>query len=108
MKKYLSLFGLALILAAPSVQALRCGHRLVHRGDHAIQVLKKCGEPTYEDHRVEYRVVRLQNPALALERLEPVNVDEWTYDFGSNRFMRVLLFENGRLVDIQSLGYGSD
>ena len=31
-----------------------------------------------------------------------VQVDEWLYDLGSNRFRRLLRFENGRLVDIET------
>ena len=35
-----------------------------------------------------------------------VTIDEWTYDFGSNRFLQFLKFEQGRLVRLQSGSYG--
>lgn len=34
--------------------------------------------------------------------------EEWTYNFGPRRFMQVVTFENGRLIDVQSAGYGSE
>lgn len=35
-----------------------------------------------------------------------VDVDVWLYDFGKNRFMQQVHFENGRVVKIEKLGYG--
>jgi len=32
--------------------------------------------------------------------------EEWTYNFGPRRLMQVVVFENGRLVDVKSAGYG--
>lgn len=104
---------LALALAAVQQPAwpFYCGHELVEEGDYKMQVLEKCGEPDYRESRVEYRstVLRgaLNQPGLDLIRQEPVNIDEWTYDFGRRRFMQLLHFENGRLVYIKPLGYGT-
>jgi len=105
MKKSTLLFGLFLWLLAPSAWALRCGSLLVNIGDYKLEVLRKCGEPLFTDSRIEYRAIRLYGSGLELERVVPVIIDEWTYDFGPNRFVRLLRFENGRLVDVESLGY---
>jgi hypothetical protein len=35
-----------------------------------------------------------------------VPVDAWTYDFGPQRFVRFLTFEHGKLIQIDSGGYG--
>jgi hypothetical protein len=33
-------------------------------------------------------------------------VEEWTYNLGPNRMMRVVRFENGIVVEVTHLGYG--
>jgi hypothetical protein len=100
-----------MLLVAPSAWALRCDRQLVLAGDSKPQVLRKCGEPYFTEHRVEYRSVRLrgsglQHPGLDFETVVPVNIDEWTYNFGPRQFMQRLIFENGRLVRIDNLEYG--
>ncbi|MBP1149950.1 MULTISPECIES: DUF2845 domain-containing protein [Methylocaldum] len=106
MKKRILFLGLYLSLSAPSAWALRCGSLLVDTGDYKLEVLRKCGEPVFTDSRIELRYVKLYGSGLELGQYVPVMIDEWTYDFGPNRFVQLLRFENGRLVDIESLGYG--
>ncbi|BBA33994.1 uncharacterized protein sS8_2040 [Methylocaldum marinum] len=69
-------------------------------------MLRKCGEPAFADSRIELRYVKLQGTGMEIGQYVPVMIDEWTYDFGSNRFVQLLRFENSRLVGIESLGYG--
>ena len=35
-----------------------------------------------------------------------VLVEEWTYNFGPRKLMRVVRFENGLVSDVTQLGYG--
>lgn len=81
------------LLAAPlpsqALDPLRCGDEVVERGQRPYEVFERCGAPGYEFTRVEWRY-----PGIL------VQVDEWVYDLGRNRFRRELLFENGRLMDI--------
>jgi hypothetical protein len=35
-----------------------------------------------------------------------VQVEEWTYDFGKQRFIQFLTFEAGKVIRIRSGGYG--
>jgi len=35
-----------------------------------------------------------------------IPVDVWVYNLGPNKLMRRLRFEDGKLVDIETLGYG--
>jgi len=112
MKNKLLLALILLSLGAQPVWALRCGQLLVLEGDYKIQVLQKCGEPTYQESRVEYRSFSWygygpNQPGLALGNLVPVYIDEWIYNFGPHRFMQLLTFENGRLVRIKDLDYGN-
>jgi hypothetical protein len=34
------------------------------------------------------------------------NVEEWTYNEGPRKFVHLLVFRNGVLTDVQTLGYG--
>jgi hypothetical protein len=66
-------------------------------------VLAKCGEPALKDvHQEEFKE-RLES---GLTRSVFVNVEEWTYNLGANRFVRILTFRNGKLTDIRTDGYG--
>ena len=104
--------ALCLIVFSASNWAFYCGRNLIQEGDYKLQVLDRCGQPDYSDSRMEYRssVWRgsgIQQPGLDFIRQEPVLIEEWTYDFGRHRFMQFLHFENGRLIYINTLGYGS-
>ncbi|HEY6012184.1 MAG TPA: DUF2845 domain-containing protein [Nitrospirota bacterium] len=35
-----------------------------------------------------------------------MTIEEWTYDFGPNRFMRIITFRNNTVSDIRTGGYG--
>ncbi len=86
------LLGAALLLVAPLVAAdLRCDQSLVGRGLTPLEVFERCGEPEFESQFADYRY-----PGIL------VHVDEWTYHLGSNKFRRLLTFENGRLVRVET------
>lgn len=99
---------LLLLLAMPAA-ALRCQDGLIDVGAHKVEVRKACGEPFEKDLVVEFpsRVVRLEERPVRQFLVDtPVVVEEWIYDFGSNRFMRVLRFRGSRLVGIERLERG--
>jgi hypothetical protein len=89
--------------AAPAM-ALRCGNHLVHKGDHVIEVLNKCGEPfwreAWEDEVLERRFLD------TFER-HTVAMEEWLYDFGPHRLLYILRFKNSRLESIATGDRGS-
>ncbi|MDD5037331.1 MAG: DUF2845 domain-containing protein [Methylococcaceae bacterium] len=111
MKKGTAVWVLLWLALQPQAWALHCGHQLVNEGDYKMQVLQKCGEPDYKESRMGFRGERLgsgfNQPGMDFLRGEQVLIDEWTYDFGPHRFMQWLYFENGRLVLIKDLGYGT-
>lgn len=80
--------------------------RLVSLGQSMIEVRGRCREPDDAHTGVELRSVRettrrwVQGVAqeISVERTIEIPVDEWTYDFGRNRFIQFLHFEYGRLV----------
>jgi hypothetical protein len=104
----------ALLQCAAAGAELRCGARLVSRGDPAHRVASICGEPDAVVQRVEYRTVRRgvgaawvgtangQPCAAREERTREIVIEEWTYDFGANRLVQRLTFEDGVLTRIDS------
>ena len=81
--------GLAALTLCTSAFAMRCGEHVVWKGFLPIDVIDRCGEPVYVRSWTEYY------------GHQPVrHVDEWVYEFGRQRFRRLLRFENGRLTRI--------
>ncbi len=110
------------LLAEPAL-AMRCKGKLVKEGDHKARVLKYCGEPTATQTRTivrsglpnTRREIALTDDGGSLRReellihdrsYEEVVVEEWTYNLGPHRMMRVVRFENGIVVEVNGLGYG--
>ena len=101
---------------ARAEDGFRCATgRLVSLGDHLVDVRNKCGDPDYVGQRVEKRKrrekVRKNTGAYSEEVMEEREVeillDEWIYDLGPKKFMRTAVFENGRVVETGTGGYGS-
>jgi hypothetical protein len=80
----------ALVFSLSANGQLRCENKLVNRGDSLFEVRELCGLPVYEFHRVDYRY-----PGYF------VQIDQWIYEQGTNRFRRELEFEDGQLRDIK-------
>jgi hypothetical protein len=107
-----------------TAQALgfRCNSYVIDVGMHKMEVLKKCGNPATRDQRVERRRIGVRQStgnqvlspvtmqgdrnAVDYEREIEIQIEEWLYNFGPQRFMQLLTFEDGRLKQIQDLGYG--
>lgn len=92
----LIVFG-AFGLDADAADSMRCGSRLVAVEDRAAEILAACGEP---DFREVYSYPGAEEANVIGD------VEQWTYNFGPNQLLRVLKLRNGRLVDIESDGYG--
>jgi len=101
---------------ALSDNAVRCQNRLVHIGDTTAEVLEKCGDPVWKggweeapnrtiSRFYDYKRDRYKAPESTRG---PLRIDVWTYDFGSNRFVRYLHFENDILIRIETGEKGAD
>jgi hypothetical protein len=120
----LVLLLLSLVFSCP-VFALRCGNLLVDLNDYSQVVRNKCGEPESINSHMERRAVSnaaglaqyygngfssFPNASINYGQQQYIEVDvlveEWLYNFGSNRFQQLLRFENGKLTEIRELGYG--
>jgi Protein of unknown function (DUF2845) len=92
---------LVIALAALPAYGMRCGTDLVTTGQWSYEVLEHCGPPV-EQH------VLTQYPGFNYGFLGmwPVVVEEWIYDLGPHRLRRRLLFEDGLLIQIDTLDKG--
>ena len=110
MRKWLLPVGLALAATSPAHAAFRCGSHLVTEGATRSEVVAKCGDPT----EIDQRSAILRRPLVWVggrpysvgESLVEVPVEVWVYNLGPSKLMRRLRFEDGLLVDIDTLGYG--
>jgi len=99
---------LSLSIATVSAGAssnVRCGNDLVSLGDTKAEVIIKCGIPSWKN---TWRNEIIDNVNAADELRMSVDRERWIYNFGPNSFLRFLLFENNRLIDISTGGYGYD
>ncbi|MGQ0697071.1 MAG: DUF2845 domain-containing protein [Panacagrimonas sp.] len=85
------------VLPVSAADSIRCGSRIVSVEARAADILAACGQPDYRD------VFSYPGPGASNEIADS---EQWTYNFGSNQLLRVLKLRNGRLIDIESDGYG--
>ena len=119
MTQRLLLLCLLTTLSTPAL-ALRCGNKIVRNGDHQAKILNMCGEPAAVKYYNIYRSgipvsqsrvteghTRRDDELLVHNRsVVEVVVEEWTYNFGPRKLMRVIRFENGFVTSVKRLGYG--
>ena len=83
---------IAVLAAAPSARAgLRCGTSLIQAGDSAAHLLLECGDP-------------LLVQTIATENTSTTEgiVEQWTYDLGPGRFLRIVTIEGGKVSTIEN------
>jgi hypothetical protein len=93
---------------------LRCGSRLISRGDGKDKVRSLCGEPS--DVAFAGTIGRrgypyyTNNDSYDYSYFGPawleMPVEIWTYNFGSHKLLRKLRFVGDELVEINTAGYG--
>ena len=100
---------LVLVMLGTSLpaHAFRCGTRIISRGDHASKLLDFCGEPAAIQTRLAQRSFGADyRRAFVPAFVEDVWIEEWTYNFGPSKLMRLVRIENGWVTEIRTLGYG--
>jgi hypothetical protein len=100
---------LSLLMIVSSSHALRCGSSLVSRGDRKIEVTLKCGEPflieKWDEEIAMYEDAKFiedetgARTSVVRRRIGSYD-EEWTYNFGSNKFLQFLQFRDNKLVRI--------
>jgi len=103
-----ALVAFALAGTARAEDSLRCERGLVAVGDLSVDLLGKCGAPALRERRLEDRELVAVSAAAGLAAVERLTseLEEWTYDFGRNRFLQLVTLRNGRIERIERGGYG--
>jgi hypothetical protein len=101
---------LMILAAAPlHAQTLQCGTKLVTKGDISAKVAALCGRPTHIEHSFISRAwtarIAGQVSQGATTMIE-IPVEVWIYNLGPDKLMQQIRFEDGKVVNINSLGYG--
>lgn len=90
------LLGLA-FFGQHSQATFRCGNSLINEGDWPAEVELRCGTPDYISNYPTATV-----PGLGVIQTE----EHWYYNSGPRRFIKRLVFKNGKFVRVENGGYG--
>jgi len=108
---------LSSLLTSTDVWAMRCGTQLIVKGNSQAKVLKYCGEPVTKSFRYGLRRGTYPKRGEDGEWIEnernydyygrtEVLIEDWVYNLGPNKFMRMIQFTNGIVEKIETLEYG--
>ncbi len=95
--------------SANAFAAFKCGQELVTRGDDKMEVLLKCGEPSFSE-LTSLESGRRYGEDLRFgtsSRRTTYFIEKWYYNCGPHEFIRILTFRNGRIRNIETGYYGS-
>ncbi|MBV9727511.1 MAG: DUF2845 domain-containing protein [Gammaproteobacteria bacterium] len=100
-------------------QSLRCGEASIAAGSTQAEVAARCGQPEQINRQTQYSEGGAVLPGRPFpgNGLPPLpagvtrsgaelSVETGIYNFGPDRLMQSIRFENGVVVKIESLGYG--
>ncbi len=97
--------------AIVSADSMRCGKRVISTGATKAKVLVTCGEPILREVVEErgsaqtdggiQRFGSRDSPFSFSRTFTITTLEQWTYNLGSNQFLRILTFEGGKLVSIE-------
>lgn len=98
---------------------MRCG-QLVEIADRKIDVIMKCGEPSFEETRqhvkslflvgetehrdkeyTDERDITIKGSGIYEKQRISVTVTDWTLNFGPGHFIQHITFENGKVTNIE-------
>jgi hypothetical protein len=86
-----------------SAYAMHCAGGVITTGDRSSDVLAKCGQPNFRESHQEEVSMRAN---ASMKEKQFITVDEWTYDFGSDRLIQIITIKNGIVTNIQETHYG--
>jgi hypothetical protein len=96
----------ALAVSGPAAaDSMRCGTKLMTDGDPLDKVQAYCGPPASIERREILRPYGYHG-GLTVHSTYEVSVELWTYNFGPHKLMYRLRFEDGLLVDVDTLSHG--
>lgn len=81
-----------------SAETQRCNFDVFSLGTTSVEIASRCGKPDLTDQRIETFTNKISDGRQQIT----VSVDEWTYNLGPTRFMRILTFRNGDLAEVKT------
>jgi hypothetical protein len=102
MKRSIFILAVPLLFAAARADAdnFRCPNgSIVSTGDSMSEVMVKCDPPTA-------KVRQSDSEDTERGRVRYVDIEEWTYNEGSNTLVHYLIFRNGILVQVRTGTFG--
>ena len=106
---FLSALLLGAAIQPAHADAMRCGSRLVTFGDTRAAVRNICGEPSDVQTRTIVRRPSYDfhgRPIYFADGYVEIPVEIWIYNFGPYKLMRQIRFVDGRVDEIETIGYG--
>lgn len=94
---------LCLISGSGYTLAAQCDPEQMSLGKPTAEIASRCGAPVWREHWSEERFIESAPRPL---RREVVTFEEWVYDFGPSRFIRIFRFKNDLLIEVKTGGYG--
>jgi hypothetical protein len=92
--------------AARADDGLGCPGGVVSVGDSRLDLLGKCGAPTFVESRQAQRSEWVGDRYQGANRTVTITLETWTYDLGPGRLVQYARIEAGKVVDVRSGGYG--
>ncbi len=92
MLKWFVCIVITVVPALGSAQMIVCSGKIISEGVSQAEVSAKCGTPAQVDSRGSFS--------------DDVKIEIWTYNFGPNKFMERIRFEDGIVTRVEALGYG--
>lgn len=105
----LFLVALSVALGAPAARAadgMSCQRGIVSVGDSRLDLLGKCGSPTFTEARLDQRSEWVGDRVQGSVRTVTITVEIWTYDLGPARLVQYAKIEAGKVVNVRTGGYG--
>src|SRR5262249_47724016 len=100
--------ALLLCLPLPALcQTIRCSDRIISEGSSRFEIQALCGDPQQVEQKTIFNNVATGVPnaaGIVAGTSVEVHVELWTYNFGPNKLMQRIRFEDGVVVRIESLG----
>ena len=88
-----------------SAYALTCKGKIISIGDWESTVIAACGTPT-NSYQYTEKVVNNYREDTALKVITENQMTRNVYNLGAQKFMTALIFQNGKLIKIETGGYG--
>jgi len=92
---------------APKIPRARCDHLVPREGLTSFELLSRCGEPAMREvglATISSLVGGSRGGSTVLSRTAPVEV--WYFDFGPQVLVRRVTVEDGRVLRVETGGYG--